>query len=797
MKDYPVIKYTVIFIIGLLAAPHITVEPLILLIVILLLSIILLLSAFYFKQGFSSLKNILAGLLIIISSVYITQLRTDVFDSPLLKYYKEKNVVVYGEVESVELIRDFEIVFKLNTDSVLIANQSYSDKEKLLCKFRGDTLLRESFYESILPGNKIYIEGIFLKGRERRNPGEFDYNKYLNRIGISGILICNEADSLSILSRDYNTVNSAIFTIRKTIDKRLHELFEPQTAGLLRGLLLADRSEIDFELKTQFINSGVIHVLAVSGLHVGYILIIFIFMFGRFNIVIRSVLISIGLISFMFITGVPPSVFRATVMSLIILLAFVSGRSTNLINSISLAALVLLLIDPGEIYNPGFQLSFSAVLSIAIIFPIIENQINGLGITKKFVRGIILFIGVSLSAQIGTLPFTLAYFGKLSIIALFTNLLVIPAIGMVIALAFASLSLSLISITISSYFAVINDVIVSFLFNVISYTGSLDFSFVWIPDYSLWDAIIFYVIVSLMIFFIKHSIRWQAKLIIVVLSVLNILFLSSIDDYELLPDNKLSIMMIDVGQGDAILLKFPNNQTALIDAGDVNPFFDNGERIIIPLLRYLGINKIDYGFISHLDADHYGGFISLLHYGIIDEIFKPFPDSSDKDIRLEKFLAKLNVNVNYYTREYYDFGGAKLYILNDDTDDFYNTLSSNDKSGMMKLVFGKISILFTGDVEKKAEAYYVNKYDHFLNADVLKVAHHGSKTSSIASFINKVNPQVSLISVGMKNKFNHPSEEVIERFSNYGSEIFRTDEAGALLFYCDGKEFENINWKNF
>lgn len=797
MKDYPVIKYTVLFIIGLLAATHITLEPFILLIIILFLLISLYLSAYYFKSRFAFLKTSIAGVLIIISSVYVTQLRTEVFDSPLLKYYKEKNVIVYGEVESVELIRDYEIVFKLNTDSVIIANQGYSGKDNLLCKFRGDTLLRESFYETILPGNRIYIEGIFLKGRERRNPGEFDYNKYLNRIGISGILICNEGDSLSILNRDYNVINSAIFTARKAIDIKLHELFEPQTAGLLRGLLLADRSEIDFELKTQFINSGVIHVLAVSGLHVGYILIIFIFLFGRFNIVIRSVLIAIGLLSFMFITGVPPSVFRATVMSLIILIAFVSGRSTNLINSISLAALVLLLIDPGEIYNPGFQLSFSAVLSIAIIFPIIEKQINSLGITNKLVRGIILFIGVSLSAQIGTMPFTLAYFGKLSIIALFTNLLVIPAIGMVIALAFASLFLSLISITVASYFAVINDIIVSFLFSVISYTGSLDYSFIWIPDYSLLDAIIFYAVISLMIYFIKYSIRWQAKLIIVVLSVLNIIFLSSIDDFELLPDNKLSILMIDVGQGDAILLKFPNNQTALIDAGDMNPFFDNGERIIIPLLRHLGINKIDFGFISHLDADHYGGFISLLHYGIIDEIFKPLPDSSDKDIRLEKFLTKLNVNVNYYTREYYEFGNAKLYILNDDNDDFYNTLSSNDKSGMMKLVFGNISILFTGDVEKKAEQYYVNKYDHFLDADVLKVAHHGSKTSSIESFLNKVTPQVSLISAGFKNKFNHPSGEVIERYIEYGSEIFRTDEMGALLFYCDGKEFEYINWKNF
>jgi competence protein ComEC len=264
-----------------------------------------------------------------------------------------------------------------------------------------------------------------------------------------------------------------------------------------------------------------------------------------------------------------------------------------------------------------------------------------------------------------------------------------------------------------------------------------------------------------------------------------------------MPDNKLSIMMIDVGQGEAILLKFPNNQTALIDAGDLNPFIDNGERVIIPLLMQLGINKIDYGFISHLDADHYGGFVSLLYHGMIEEIFKPLPDTSDKDIRLEKFLTKLNVNVNYYAREYYEFGGAKLYILNDDNDDFYNSLSSNDKSGMMKLVYGEVSFLFTGDIEKKAEKYYLNKYNHFLDVDVLKVAHHGSKTSSIESFLKIVTPEVSLISAGIKNKFKHPADEIIERLKEYNSEIFRTDESGALLFYCDGESFEQINWREF
>lgn len=796
MNSYPAIKYAILFIIGILIAPIIKIDITLFLVIILSCSGILLLNIFFFKQKLTALKNLIAYLLIIISSLFITQIRNEPFDSALLKYYKEKDVFVYAEVESVELNREFEIVMTLVTDSVMIAGNVYPDQEKILFKFRGDTVEREKLYETIMPGNSIYAEGIFLKGREKRNPGEFDYNRYLISKGISGILISNEGDSINILSSENDFVSSIIFSARKSIDERLHKIFEPETAGLLRGLLLADRSEIDFELKTQFINSGVIHVLAVSGLHVGYILLIFLFVFGRFNIYLRTFFIAAGLLSFMLITGMPPSVFRATVMALVILFAFLSNRSTNLLNSISLAAIIILLVDPNEIYNPGFQLSFSAVLAIGIIYPIIEKEINRLKISNKYLRGIILFSGVSLSAQIGTLPFTLAYFGKLSVVALFANLIVIPLIGVVIGLAFSSLFISVISLTIASYFAVVNDLIVKLLFSLISFTGDLQYSFIWIPDYSLTDAIIFYAIISLVIYIIKDAIRWQPKLIISILAITNIIYLSSIDDTELLPDNQLSILMIDVGQGEAILIKFPNNQTALIDAGDLNPFFDNGERILIPLLRHLGIKKVDYGFITHLDADHYGGFLSLLYNGLIDEIFKPLPDTTLKDIRLERFLSKLNVNVNYYTREIYELGGAKLYILNDDKDDFYNALSSNDKSGMMKLVYGDVSILFTGDVEKKAERYYADKYGQFLDVDVLKVAHHGSKTSSLPEFLEVVTPGISLISAGIKNKFKHPAEEIIERLEYFDSEIYRTDQSGALLFYSDGNNIKIIDWRN-
>lgn len=797
MREFPLIKFVLLFVVGILIESLISLDQFTILIIISSLAVFFLLFFILFKAQSIALNNLIIAIIILLSGTYISRIQNDNSSLLLNKFIKEKNVYVFGKVENVELIKSFEVVFTITTDSIFIADSLYRVSEKILCKYRGDSLTRKELYQSLMPGNTVYLEGVFQKGREQRNPGEFDYNKYLIENRISGLLISYEGDSLNIVNNDEAFFSSLIFNIRKNIDKQISIIFEKNTAGLIRGLLLADRADIDFELKTQFINAGVIHVLAVSGLHVGYILLIFIFLFGRFNIYIRTILTGLGLILFMFITGVPPSVFRATLMAIILLVSFLSNRSTNLLNSLSFAALIILLFDTAEIYNPGFQLSFSAVLSIGIIYPILEREIKKLQINNSFLRGILLFIGVSLSAQIGTLPFTVAYFGKLSVVALFTNLLVIPAIGIIICIAFTSLFVSLFSIQIALYFAAVNDLITDLLFRIIAFAGDFKYSFIWISDYSIVDGLIFYFFISVLIFSFVVSNRLLIKLVSILLIALNAIIFSSLDDYDLLPDGKLSVLMIDVGQGDAILIKFPNNKTALIDAGDVNPFFDNGERIVTPLLRYLNIKQIDYGFITHLDMDHYGGFVTLLSNGMVKEIFKPSPDTSQKDIRLEKYLSHIKIPINYFTRETFDFGGAKLYVLNDDKDEFYQRLSSNDKSGLLKLVYGETSILFTGDIEKKAESFYAYKYASFLDSDVLKVAHHGSKTSSIYEFLDYVTPEISLISAGFKNQFRHPANDILERLGEYQSAIYRTDISGAILFQSDGKDLKFINWKDY
>jgi competence protein ComEC len=468
-----------------------------------------------------------------------------------------------------------------------------------------------------------------------------------------------------------------------------------------------------------------------------------------------------------------------------------------LINSIAIAALLILSIDPNEIYNPGFQLSFAAVISIAIIYPIIEQFISKLKIKNKAARYVVLFIAVSFSAQIGTFPFTLLYFNKFSTIALVTNLLVIPSIGIIIGIALFTLAVSVIVPFLALYFAVANDLITGLMLGVIRFSGKLEFSHIVITQYSISDVVLFYAFMAVFLTILIRIKNLIPKIIFTVLIVGNIFLFSSFDDEELMPDDMLSILMIDVGQGDSFFIKFPNGKTALIDAGNTSFYFDNAERVIIPLLKYLNVEKIDYGFVSHIDFDHHSGFVSLILEEKINRIFKPALDTTlTKDIRFEKFLTDFEIPFEYYKQDLVKIGNVKLYFLNYDKFIHSLDLETNNRSGVIKIVHGNNSFLFTGDLEKNAENEYSKKYKEFLDSDVLKVSHHGSKTSTSNEFFRYVAPKLGLISAGINNNFGHPADIVLERLNFFNSEILRTDLDKAVLMRSDGNTIETVNWKN-
>jgi competence protein ComEC len=710
---------------------------------------------------------------------------------------KIKNVVVQGKVISIELDKQDKCVFNIETDSIKLFSKAVPGKINLMVKISDTQKNISGFYEGLEIGNVLKIKGTIVRPRNQRNPGEFDYEQYLSKIGTSGLLYTYKISDVEIIRKEKSFLSNTIFQFRKQIDKEILKLHNLSTAALLRGLILADKSLIEKQLKNDYMNAGVVHVLAVSGQNVAFVIIIFVVLFRRFNIYVRFVLTVIGIFTFLIMTNAPASVTRATIMAVALILAPITGRSYNNINALALAAFIILLFDPSQIFDPGFLLSFAAVLSILILYPVIKKNIDELELKSAVIKYPLLFLAVSFAAQIGTLPFTLVYFQRISVVTFAANFFVIPIVGLLSGLGLLVVIIAPLSNYLGNVFASSSELLNYVLSHIVKFMGNPDYSYLTINNFSLLDSLIFYLCLGLAFTKIKLFESTFHKSVYIVLLIVTAITWMKVDDTELLDENKLSVMAIDIAQGDSFLLRMPDGKSILIDAGDATKYFDNGEGVIIPQLERLGINKIDFGFVSHIDSDHYAGFISLIKRGIVKQIIKPTLDTSlAKDVEFEKVLKEYKIPFRYYSKEIIRLDNVRIYVLNDTTKNIYKIMSTNDRSGMLKLVYGNTSFLFTGDAGIKSENYYIKTFGKFMHANVLKAGHHGSKTSSSQKFIDIVDPGTIIISAGVANKFKHPHKETIAKFEKLGSRIFQTNKNGAVLLQSDGKTIKNINWKN-
>lgn len=708
---------------------------------------------------------------------------------------KIPGTIVFGSIEDISLKSEDKFTLTVNTDSVTANAEGYKSKLKLLVKVFTDTSAEYDVYDSLSIGQIVKIKGTLFKPKGKWNPFEFDYNQYLRSINIPAILNVYKSEDIQIIDCSINFWGHINF-LRRSIDNTIHTIFSPQTAGLLRGLLLAERSEIDYNLRTNFVNTGVIHVLAVSGLHVGFILLIFLFLFGRCNIYVKYIFTILGLIFFLVITGMPVSVVRATLMAVISIISMLSGRKYNLINSILFAALIILIVNPNQLFQAGFQLSFSAVLSIIYVYPVLSKRIVRV-IKNKYLRKVILFFAVSFAAQIGTLPFTLFYFHKLSLAALFANLLVIPAIAAILGIGILSLLLYPISGWLASIYAIANEVFTYLLFTFINIVGSTKEAYLKIIQFSTYDSIIYYSGIIIFYIILKSKTALKTK----VISSLSLLFLFcgliTLDNVDYIKRGELNIFAINIGQGDAFFLSFPNGENAMIDFGPNTRYFDSGAMITVPLLSNLDVDEIKYAFVSHLDNDHYGGFYSISKKIKIDSVYLPAPlSSSHNRVSFEKYLSWQGIPFKYYHKNIINIGQVTILVLNDTTYREFKSLNRNDNSGLLKITFGEKELLFTGDLGIDAEKIYCTIYGDKLKSELLKVSHHGSITGTSEQWLATVKPKIAIISVGENNKFNHPSPIVLERLKEHSVQIYRTDKRGAIILRTDGRIWKEIDWRN-
>lgn len=795
MRDYPLIKFTLAFIIGIVVSGYIDFQILhlsITLLILIVISILLIFIKFNYRDIVISLL-----IMFVISLSGVIYYKSHTIDKPIypFKDHFVKDVLLDGRVDEIQLPSD-KLTLTLKVDRILKTNNKTEIDFNVLLNLYYDEKEIDRIISKLQPGNRIVILGDLSLPPNDRNPSEFDYRDYLSNQGISAILNSYSSFDFVIIDYEKDLINSAIFNVRNLIANQIKSIYTQQTAGLLKGLLLADRSEISYDVKDGFIKSGVIHVLAVSGLHVGFIILILLFLLGRFNIYLRIAFTILGLFAFVIITGLPPSVTRASIMASLILISFLRSNKQSNYNTLALAALIILVFDPHQVFNPGFQLSFSAVLSIFIFLPNLKRLIERRITTNKSISFLLLFISVSIAAQIGTLPFTVYYFQKFSIISIIANLYIIPIIGFILALGILTLVLSLVSFPLNSLYILVNEGIVESTFEIISIMSSLPFSYLEFPNYSVWDGLVYLVLLALFTRYFKELVSLKTKLIFVLLIVFNLAVWSKVDDTKILPDGKLSILVVDVGQSESAIIKFPSNKLAVINFGSASSEYSTGSQTIVPLLKLLELDQIDYGIISHFSRRKYLGVLDVIENIKHDSLFIPKISGHNSELELfNTYLNERNVNWEIISGNKIDFENSRIYLFphtsmgNNDSMNVYNL------SAGIKIAYGNTSILFMGGIEKRGEVILNETYNKFLESDILHVANYGSDVSTSSELINVVKPKYSVISVGLGNYMNYPSNSVIDLLSAHDSQILRTDELGAILFVSDGEKIEQIDWR--
>ena len=613
-----------------------------------------------------------------------------------------------------------------------------------------------------------------------RNPGGFDYPAHLRR---EGILLVGHARADRIVALTPDTPPWPVAVKRWAVGVIAARL--PETsAPLLAGLLLGERSALPREIDAGFRRAGVYHILAVSGFNVALLAGAVFGALGLCGVPRRGAAgVAAGvLVGFALVVGGQPSVLRATVMGLLLLGALLLDRESQLPNALALAGLGLLLWRPGDLWEPGFQLSFAATAGIVHLGPAVTAGLVARG-APGWLAGA---VAVSLGAQAAVTPLMLAHFNQLSLIGVVANLLVVPLAAVATTLGMLALLVELASSILAALLFHALWIVLIALRAAVSLAAALPAAMVHLPSPSATIAVAWYGALLL-----APGIAASRRVRLVVGVLVTLVAALSIWPWLRPTESMLRVTFLDVGQGDATLIELPEGPRLLVDGGPGGArHFDVGERVLAPFLWNRPLARLDAVALTHWDADHSGGLAAVLthfHVGEFWESGRPpggAPETVAALVRSRAPRRALAAGQRLW------LGPALITVLGPSPDP---AQSANDQSLVLRLDWRGVSLLLAGDLGARGETALLERAGP-VAALALKVAHHGSRFSSTAPFLERARPRLAVISVGARNPFRHPSVEALARLEAVGARVYRTDRDGAVILETDGRVLRVTAW---
>ena len=728
-------------------------------------------------------------------------------------------IVIFQNKNYEKIYNNLSTQENLNLTGIIISEKQekqYYNKYKIKVNYNNQNL---RFYITtnkdieLQYGDKITFSGTYTKPEKQRNYKGFDYSEYLKQLKIYGTIRC---EKVQVLSK--NQVNK-MFQISNQIYNKIisntKNILKEETSSVLLGLILGDKQDIDKGTQENFRSASMSHILAVSGMHVAYVILginlIFKGVIGKRNTNILNIII---LIFYMFITNFSPSITRAGIMGILILFSKLIYRKNDIYTSLSISLFLILIYNPFLIQNLGLQLSYGGVVGIVIFNKSILKFLKNIKVKnkvykyrikpkiQKYLDKIKEIISVSISVQIAILPIILYNLNTVNPYFLISNLVLSLLIGPIVILGFLFIIIVCLNTAIAEIISPIISIGIKIL-NFISNIGKLPFSKNYVPTPSLFSILIYYLFLIVLFFvyniysskkpnktqiraknliaLMKIKLRQNRSKVKYILAI--IIFLSLA--IKLIPEN-LKIHFIDVGQGDSSLIITPQNKTILIDGGGSSSSdFDVGKSTLIPYILDRGFIKIDVVIISHFDKDHIAGILTVLQELKVGKVYiskqieisenyeKFFEIVNDKKIKVYEVVAgnRIHIEKNLYFDVLWP------------TENQIATNVLNNNAIVCNLHYRDFSMLFTGDIEEIAEKEILELYsqhNNLLKTNILKIGHHGSKTSSTSEFLDVLKPQIAVIGVGKNNKFGHPNDGVLQRINDLNCKIFRTDLNGEI-----------------